>query len=54
VDTVPELAQRNAENLHETLVAVNEKLNLVQRVPSLDQVTSWITEAKELPRAVEY
>jgi large subunit ribosomal protein L20 len=54
VDTVPELAQRNAENLHEKLVAINEEQNLVQRVPSLSQVTDWITEAKDLPRAVNY
>jgi large subunit ribosomal protein L20 len=54
VDTVPDLAQRNAENLHETLVAINEKLSLVQRIPSAAQVADWITEAQALPRIVNY
>jgi predicted flap endonuclease-1-like 5' DNA nuclease len=54
VDTVPELAQRNAANLTVKLESINESKNLVRRVPSESQVGTWITEAKTLPRAVEY
>jgi len=54
VDTVPELAQRNPENLHAKLKEVNEAKNLVRRLPGLSQVTGWVTQAKELPRIVTY
>ena len=54
VDTVPELAQRNAKNLHEKLVAVNDDKNLVRKLPSEIQVEKWIAEAKDLPRAINY
>ena len=54
VDTVPELAQRNAENLHAKVEEVNEAKNLVRRVPSLSEITDWIGQAKELPRKVNY
>ena len=54
VDTVAELAQRNAANLAATLDQVNEAKNLVRRVPSEAEVTGWIAEAKTLPKAVEY
>jgi predicted flap endonuclease-1-like 5' DNA nuclease len=54
VDTVPELAQRNAANLHGTLVEVNEEKDLVHRVPSESQVQAWVDHAKELPRVITY
>jgi predicted flap endonuclease-1-like 5' DNA nuclease len=54
VDTVPELAQRNPENLHQKMVEVNEAKNLVRRVPGLAQVTDWVAQAKELPRVITY
>ncbi len=54
VDTVPELAQRNAANLTETLAEANAARNLVRRVPTVEQVTDWIAQAKGLPRVVEY
>lgn len=54
VDTVPELAQRNAENLHSKMVSVNEEKNLVRKVPSESQVEDWVKQAKGLPRAVNY
>ena len=54
VDTVPELAQRNAANLTGKLESINDVKNLVRKVPSESQVTTWIAEAKTLPRAVEY
>lgn len=54
VDTVPELAQRNAENLYHKLVEVNADKKLVRRVPSLSQVNGWVEQAKALPRVLTY
>lgn len=54
VDTVPELAQRNAENLHAKMVEVNADKNLVRQVPGASQVTDWVAQAKELPRVVTH
>ena len=54
VDTVPELAQRNAENLYQKLLAVNEEKKLVRRPPTQAQVGGWIEQAKQLPRVITY
>ncbi len=54
VDTVKELAQRNAENLATKMAEVNGEKNLTRRLPNVDAVTKWVAEAKELPRKVEY
>jgi predicted flap endonuclease-1-like 5' DNA nuclease len=54
VDTVPELAQRNPENLYPKLVAVNQEKELVRQLPTQAQVSNWIEQAKRLPRVVTY
>jgi predicted flap endonuclease-1-like 5' DNA nuclease len=54
VDTVAELARRDASNLAEKLKAVNEAKKKVRRQPSVEQVGKWIEQAMSLPRAVEY
>lgn len=54
VDTVPELARRNPQNLHMAMVEANESKSLVRRVPSEDQVADWVKQAKALPRALTY
>lgn len=54
VDTVPELAQRNADNLYQKIVEVNEMKNLVRRLPTAKQVASWVDQAKKLPRIIQY
>jgi predicted flap endonuclease-1-like 5' DNA nuclease len=54
VDTVPELKQRNAKALYETLVKTNEAKKLVRRIPTPDQVAEWVKQAKSLPRVIEY
>ncbi len=54
VDTVPELAQRNAENLFQKLVEVNEANKLVRVVPVQTQVEKWVEQAKNLPRIVTH
>jgi uncharacterized membrane protein HdeD (DUF308 family)/predicted flap endonuclease-1-like 5' DNA nuclease len=54
VDTVPELAQRNAQNLLRKIAEVNEEKQLVRRVPDISQIEDWIAQAKQLPRVVTY
>jgi len=54
VDTVPELAQRNPDNLYQKLLEVNAEKKLVRRLPTLDMVKNWIEQAKSLPRVIEY
>ena len=54
VDSVPELAQRNVENLVTGLAETNEARSLVRRVPSADEVADWIEQAKALPRIVAH
>lgn len=54
VDTVPELAQRNAANLHAKMVEVNDAKSLVRKMPTEDQVADWVNQAKDLPRVVNY
>lgn len=54
VDTVAELAQRKAENLHKAMLDTNGAKNLVNRMPSLENVRDWIEQAKKLPRLVQY
>jgi predicted flap endonuclease-1-like 5' DNA nuclease len=54
VDTVVELAQRNAQNLVEKMVQVNEEKKLVRRLPTLSQVADWVEQAKLLPRVVTH
>jgi len=54
VDTVPELAQRNPENLYAKMMQVNADKKLVRRLPTLSMVKAWVAQAKQLPRAIEY
>lgn len=54
VDTVPELAQRNAANLHAKMVEVNDARNLVRKMPTENQVADWVKQAKELPRVINH
>jgi len=54
VDTVPELAQRKAENLAAKMVEVNDAKKLCRRVPTGAEVEKWVAEAKTLDRALEY
>ena len=54
VDTVVELAQRDANNLFKALVATNQEQKRVRKLPALKQVKAWIKQAKRLHRAVEY
>lgn len=54
VDTVPELAQRNPDNLHAKIMGINEQKKLVRQPPAVAQVRSWVAQAKDLPRVINY
>jgi predicted flap endonuclease-1-like 5' DNA nuclease len=54
VDSVPELAQRNPTNLFPAMVEVNDKKNLVRKLPTQEQVADWVVQAKALPRIVTH
>jgi hypothetical protein len=54
VDSVPELAQRVAANLHQRMSELNQQKQLVRRPPTEAQVAAWIDEARALPRMVSY
>ena len=54
VDTVVELATRNAANLTAKMEEVNAKKKLTRRTPALKEVEKWVDEAKSLPRMLEY
>ena len=54
VDTVVELAQRNAENLFRKIVETNQAKKLVRKLPTQGQVANWIEQAKTLSRVIEY
>lgn len=54
VDSVPELAQRNASNLAQAMMATNAAKNLANRTPSESEIQKWVEEAKSLPRIVTH
>jgi predicted flap endonuclease-1-like 5' DNA nuclease len=54
VDTVKELRNRVPANLHEKMTGVNEEQGYSGRMPRLDEVESWIAQAKELEPKMTY
>lgn len=54
VDTVPDLATRNAANLTAKMAEVNEAKNLVRALPTEAKVIDWIEQAKGLDRVVTH
>ena len=54
VDTVPELARRNAANLVKAMEETNATAMIVTNIPSVDEVAGWVAQAKELPRMIVY
>ena len=54
VDTIAELAQRNAKNLAETFGELDMACNTVRRIPAETEVQGRIDQAKALPRVVGY
>lgn len=54
VDTVKELAHRNAENLAAKFLEVNEEKHLVRRIPVVKEIQKMIDCANELPGTMTY
>jgi predicted flap endonuclease-1-like 5' DNA nuclease len=54
VDTVRELGQRNAANLHKTLTETNAQKEVTRRVPSEEQLQKFIEEAKGMDTMVTH
>lgn len=54
VDTVKELKNRKAENLHAKLVEVQAEKKITRAVPALKQVVKFVEQAKNLPPIVTY
>lgn len=54
VDTVKELRNRNAANLHEKLVEVQAEKKITRTVPALSQVEGFVDQAKNLDPIVTY
>ncbi len=48
VESVSELKRRNPESLHESMSAINNKQEIVDRMPSLKRVAKWIEESKDI------
>ena len=54
VDTVVELSKRVPENLYAKLAEVNGIKKLAKRNPTLPEVKSWVEQAKQMPRMIQY
>lgn len=54
VDTVKELAHRNARNLAAAMAKANEEHQIVRFLPSEKVVERWIEHAKKLPLMISY
>lgn len=54
VDTVKELARRNATNLSEKMSGVNQLKHLAGTTPSEAQISGWIEQAKLLGPRISY
>jgi len=54
VDTVKELATRNAANLAEKVAEVNAEKKLTRKVPTQGQIEDWVKQAGDLPQKIEH
>lgn len=54
VDTVKELATRRVDNLFDKIIETNSKGEFTKQPPVRSQVESWVQQAKDLPKMVEY
>ncbi len=54
VDTVKELRNRVPANLHAKLTEVNDAEGYAGRTPRLDEVESWVAQAKEMEPTMTY
>lgn len=54
VDTVKELRNRRADNLHAKMSEVNAADKVAGRNATMKEVENWVAQAKELPPMIEY
>ena len=54
VDSVKELALRNAEHLHTKLVQTNDQYGLSGKVPSRESLEAMVAQAKTMERKVTH
>ena len=54
VDTVKELATRNAENLAAKMKEVKEAKKLTRALPATSQVQKWVDQAKTMDPAISH
>lgn len=54
VDSIPELAHRNPENLLESLTRANSDKKRVKKLPAISQVNDWVGPAKTMPKIVTH
>lgn len=54
VDTVKELRNRRADNLHAKMTEVNATDKVAGRNATMKEVEGWVAQAKELPPMIEY
>lgn len=54
VDTVKELRNRNAENLHAKMAEVNTAKKLVRQLPALSRVQDFVEQAKGLDPVITH
>ncbi|QBR82959.1 DUF4332 domain-containing protein [Legionella israelensis] len=54
IESAAALAKSDAEHLLEELKLANQKIRLVKHMPSLNQLETWIEQAKTLPEIVSY
>lgn len=52
VESMPELAQAEPEFVYNEMKKVNQRKNLVQRVPGMVQIRRWVKTAKKMPEVV--
>jgi predicted flap endonuclease-1-like 5' DNA nuclease len=54
VDTIRELAQRRADNLYRRMQEINDARQLAKMLPSEDTVYSWVAQARNMHKLLEY
>jgi predicted flap endonuclease-1-like 5' DNA nuclease len=54
VDTVKELRNRKAENLHGSMAEVNRRKKLTRLVPSTSMLDGWIKQAKKIKPVISH
>ena len=52
--SIDKLAQQSSETLWQTMCEVNNKKNMIKRIPTLREIEDWVLEAKKITKLVSY